>query len=196
MDQDYYREAIQRFDTLFNRAVEGPTQEPGAVVLATADGEGRPSARVVLLRGWDHRGFVFFTNSRSRKGQELTTNPEAALGFYWDFLGEQVRIEGSATRIEDKESDDYWLRRPRESRIGAWASKQSQPLANPAELDSEIETLKEKFANQEVPRPSHWFGYRIVPRRIEFWTEGTHRLHTRTIYQTTADDWDRFSVYP
>ena len=197
MGQDaIYTEAIERFGELFRRAADGPNHEPAAVTLATSDADGHPSARIVLLRRFDERGFVFFTNSRSRKGQELESNPQAALCFYWDFLGEQIRIEGKSEQVADEESDDYWLHRPRESRIGAWASQQSERLNDRNTLDSEIELITEKYSNQEVPRPPHWYGYRVVPNRIEFWQEGAHRVHTRTVYQHTEAGWEKFSVYP
>ena len=197
MGQDaIYSEAIERFGELFRRAADGPNHEPAAVTLATSDVDGHPSARVVLLRQFDERGFVFFTNSRSRKGQELEANPQAALCFYWDFLGDQIRIEGKSEQVADEESDEYWLQRPRESRIGAWASQQSERLNNRNTLDSEIELITEKYSNQEVPRPRHWYGYRVVPDRIEFWREGAHRVHTRTVYQHTSGNWEKFYLYP
>ena len=197
MEQDLiYKEAIIRFQELFARVAEGSVAEPAAVTLATADLNGRPSSRVVLLRGLDDRGFVFFTNSLSRKGRQLEANPQAALSFYWDFLGQQVRIEGDTEKVDDKESDNYWALRPRESRIGAWASRQSERLADRAELDSRIEKYTENYVNQEVPRPPHWYGYRVVPRRIEFWQEGASRLHTRTIYEEESTGWEKFLIYP
>ena len=197
MGQDFiHNEAMSRFAELFDRANEAKVREPAAVTLATADIEGRPSARVVLLRRFDHRGFVFFTNSRSRKGRELAVNPQAALCFYWDSLGEQVRVEGATEKVDDDESDDYWIHRPRESRLGAWASRQSERLIDRAEFDSQIATLEAKYSNQEIPRPPHWYGYRVVARRIEFWQEGAHRRHTRTVYQNAASGWEKFSLYP
>ena len=197
MEQDpIYKEAIDCFQEMFARVAEGPVEEPAAVTLATADLDGRPSSRVVLLRGLDNRGFVFFTNSLSRKGRQLEANPQAALSFYWDFLGQQVRIEGNTEKVDDKESDNYWIHRPRDSRIGAWASRQSERLVDRAELDSRIEKYKETYVNQEVPRPPHWYGYRVVPRRIEFWQEGANRLHTRTIYEEASGGWEKFLIYP
>ena len=197
MEQDgTYQEAVARFKELFARATEGPLQEPAAMTLATVDADGRPSLRVVLLRGMDERGFVFFTNSLSRKGQQLAANPQSALCFHWDFLAEQVRVEGHAKKVDEEESDNYWELRPRESRLGAWASQQSQLLADRHELESRIEAFGKKFANQDVPRPPHWFGYRVVPERIEFWQEGANRLHARTIYEEAQTGWKRFSIYP
>ena len=191
-----YIEAIERFGELFRRAADGPNHEPAAGTLATSGADGHPSARVILLRQFDERGFVFFTNSRSRKGQDLEANPQAALCFYWDFLGEQIRVEGKSEQVADEESDDYWFHRPRESRIGAWASRQSERLDNRNTLDAEIELITAKYLNQEVPRPPHWYGYRVVPNRIEFWQEGAHRVHTRTVYEHTPGGWEKFSLYP
>lgn len=191
-----YLEAIARFKELFSRASAGPLREPAAMTLATVDTRGCPSVRVVLLRNVDARGFVFFTNSLSRKGEQLADNPQAALCFHWDFLGEQVRIEGHAEKVDDQESDDYWDSRPRDSRIGAWASQQSQPLVDRKELEQKIEEYQERFANGDVPRPPHWCGYRIVPQRIEFWTEGAHRLHARTTYEQGKAGWKIFALYP
>ena len=197
MEQDViYQAAVTRFKELFARATEGPLREPAAMTLATVDADGRPSLRVVLLRGMDERGFVFFTNSLSAKGQQLAANPQAALCFHWDFLGEQVRVEGHTKKVDEEESDNYWELRSRESRLGAWASQQSQLLADRRELESRVEEFEEKFANQDVPRPPHWFGYRVVPERIEFWQEGANRLHARTIYEAAQTGWKRFSIYP
>lgn len=191
-----YLEAIDRFKALFSRASEGPLREPAAVTLATVDASGQPSMRVVLLRNFDERGFVVFTNSMSRKGRQLAANPHTALCFHWDFLGEQVRIEGASEKIDDRESDDYWTSRPRESQIGAWASQQSERLPHRKELELRVQEYEEKFADQDVPRPPHWYGYRIVPQRIEFWKEGAHRLHTRTIYERGESGWALFELYP
>ena len=197
MEQDViYQAAVTRFKELFARATEGPLREPAAMALATVDADGRPSLRVVLLRGMDERGFVFFTNSLSAKGQQLAANPQAALCFHWDFLGEQVRVEGHTKKVDEEESDNYWELRSRESRLGAWASQQSQLLADRRELESRVEEFEEKFANQDVPRPPHWYGYRVVPERIEFWQEGANRLHARTIYEEAQTGWKIFSIYP
>jgi len=191
-----YQEAVNRFKELFARVAEGPLREPAAMTLVTADAAGQPSARVVLLRGVDEEGFVFFTNALSRKGHQLATNPQVALGFYWEFLGEQVEVEGLAEKVEDEESDTYWASRSRESRLGAWASQQSQPLDDRQELESRIEKYREQFAHQDVPRPDHWYGYRVVPQRIEFWLEGEHRLHTRTVYEKEHAGWRKILLYP
>ena len=197
MEQDViYQAAVTRFKELFARATEGPLREPAAMTLATVDADGRPSLRVVLLRGMDERGFVFFTNSLSAKGQQLAANPQAALCFHWDFLGEQVRVEGHTKKVDEEESDNYWELRSRESRLGAWASQQSQLLADRRELESRVEEFEKKFANQDVARPPHWYGYRVVPERIEFWQEGANRLHARTIYEEAQTGWKRFSIYP
>lgn len=191
-----YQEAISRFVENFDRASKSSLREAAAAALATVDAEGRPSARMVLLRGVDQRGFVFFTNSRSSKGEQLATNPQAALCFHWDPLGEQVRVEGPAEQVSDEESDSYWEERPRDSQISAWASLQSQLLADRSQLEARLRKFEQEFADREIPRPGHWYGYRVVPRRIEFWQEGKSRLHQRTLYEQGAAGWVRSALYP
>ena len=184
-----YREALSRFRELFAQAAGTDLREPAAVTLATADGEGRPSARTVLLKGVDERGFVFYTNSRSRKGRELRENPRAALVFFWQTVFEQVQVEGPVTFVSDEVSDAYWATRRRESRIGAWASEQSEPLGSRDELEARYAEYERRFAGGEVPRPPHWKGYRLAPDRIEFWQAGDHRLNHRECYERTAAGW-------
>ena len=194
---DLLREALARFDEVFARAGEKESSEPTAVILATADGAGRPSARTVLLKGVDERGFVFYTNSSSRKGRDLRENPRAALAFFWQSVFEQVLVEGAVEPVSDAESDAYWATRRRESRIGAWASDQSTPLASRAELNARYAEHEHRFAGAEVPRPPHWRGYRVVPERIEFWRPGDHRLNERDCYERTAGgDWRKFLLNP
>ena len=194
---DPLREALARFEEVFSRAGETESGEPTAMVLATADGEGRPSARTVLLKGVDERGFVFYTNSRSRKGRELRENPRAALAFFWQTVFEQVLVEGPVEPVSDAESDAYWATRRRESRIGAWASDQSAPLASRDELDARYARHERHFATGSVPRPPHWRGYRVVPERIEFWRPGEHRLNERDCYERTdGGGWRRFLLNP
>lgn len=194
---DLLREALARFDEVFARAGEKESSEPTAVILATADGAGRPSARTVLLKGVDERGFVFYTNSSSRKGRDLRENPRAALAFFWQSVFEQVLVEGAVEPVSDAESDAYWATRRRESRIGAWASDQSAPLASRAELNARYAEHEHRFAGAEVPRPPHWRGYRVVPERIEFWRPGDHRLNERDCYERTdGGGWRKFLLNP
>ena len=194
---DLLREALARFEEVFARAGETEPSEPTAMILATADGEGRPSARTVLLKGVDERGFVFYTNSRSRKGRELRENPRAALAFFWQTVFEQVQVEGPVEPVSEAESDAYWATRRRESRIGAWASDQSAPLASRDELEVRYAEHERRFEGGGVPRPPHWRGYRVVPERIEFWRPGDHRLNERDCYERTADGgWRRFLLNP
>ena len=175
---------------------EGATATPEAMTLATATRDGRPSARVVLLRGLDERGLVFFTNRSSRKGTELEENPRAALVLYWPELGRQVRVEGSVEYVADEESHAYWATRPRESRIAAWASPQSRPLADRAELERLYAVEESRFGEGDVPLPGFWGGYRIVPDAVELWTHRENRLHDRTRYERTPAGWRRERLAP
>ena len=193
---EFYREALARFEDVFARASNTERSEPAAVILATADGAGRPSARTVLLKGVDARGFVFYTNANSRKGRELRENPRASLVFFWQSVFEQVQVEGPVEPVSGEESDAYWATRRRESCIGAWASDQSAPLASRGELDARYVELERRFAGAEVPRPPHWRGYRVVPERIEFWRPGDHRLNERECYERTDAGWRRFLLNP
>jgi pyridoxamine 5'-phosphate oxidase len=156
---------------------------PNAMTLATADADGRPSARIVLLKGLDARGAVFFTNRTSRKGHDLAANPRAALVFHWDRLGLQVRIEGAVTVVADEESDEYFATRPRVAQVGAWASDQSRPIESRAALEARVEQFEVRFAHRDVPRPPHWGGYRVSLGRIEFWRSSEHRIHDRVVYE-------------
>jgi pyridoxamine 5'-phosphate oxidase len=166
------------------------------VVLATADPAGRPSARLVLLRGADARGFVFFTNYNSRKGRELTGNPHAALCFYWATLDEQIRIEGRVERVSSEESDAYFAGRPRGSQLGAWASDQSQVLPSRETLEEKYREIERRFAGQSVERPPFWGGFRLIPVRIEFWYGRPDRLHDRVAYVREANAWRIERLYP
>lgn len=191
-----YREAIQRCRELLERAQAVDLSEPMAVSLATVDVDGQPSVRMVLLRGFDERGFVFYTNSQSRKGRELDLNPRAALCFYWDALREQLRVQGKAERVSDEESDTYWEKRPRLSQLAAVASRQSEILEDPQILVDRVAELERQYENGPVPRPDHWYGYRVVPSRIEFWTGRDGRMHERSIYEDSGQGWTSFFVYP
>lgn len=164
--------------------------------LATADAEGRPSVRMVLVRGVDDRGFVFFTNYRSRKAMELTANPHAALCFHWPALEEQIRIEGPVARTSSRESDDYWASRPRGAQIGAWASEQSASLASESLLLERCRRIEARFRDRAVERPPFWGGFRLVPVRVEFWRGRPDRLHDRILYIRGSDGWTLDRLYP
>lgn len=180
---------IARFHAIFTRAAANAPFDPTACVLATADAEGRPSARYVLLKQVDDRGFVVFTNYESRKGRQIEDNPRAALCFYWPWLGEQVRVEGTVTRTTAAESDAYFSTRPRGSQIGAWASRQSTPIESREALEAALVEVEQRFQGQDVPRPERWGGYRIVPERIELWMQGDYRVHDRWLYLREGDRW-------
>ena len=166
------------------------------VALATADGSGRPSVRMVLLRGVDDRGFTFFTNYNSRKSSDLGANPHAALCFHWVALDEQIRVEGRVERLPAEESDLYFASRARGSQLGAWASAQSEVLPAREKLEEEYRAVEQKFADQPVPRPPFWGGFRIIPRRIEFWYGRPDRLHDRIVYERTETGWKIDRLYP
>ncbi len=189
-------EALQRFRRQLDAARKTDLREPTAMSLATADAQGRPSVRTMLLKVVDERGFVFFTNSLSRKGRELQANPRVSLCFFWQPLMKQVRIDGMIEVIDDAEADKYWRTRPRDSQLGAWASQQSEPLADRETLERRVAEYHDKFVDQQVPRPPHWPGYRVVPERIEFWKSGWHRLHERVCYDKTDQGWTRFLLNP
>ena len=180
-------------------ATELGLPNPNAASLATVDPDSKPSVRTVLMKGLDSRGAVFFTNRQSRKGRALAANPRAALLFFWDPLGRQARIEGGVTRTTDAESEAYFATRPRVSQIGAWASRQSQPAANRAELDAAVVEFEKQFADRPVPCPPHWGGYRISLDLIEFWQGHVFRLHDRVIYvpdKSAASGWRTQRLFP
>lgn len=191
-----YHEALQRFAEVYARAKDCGLREPTAMTLATATRAGSPSLRVVLLKGFDADGFVFYTNHESRKGSQLRENPRAALGFHWPPLDEQVTIEGDVSRVKDAEADAYWATRPRQSQIGAWASLQSRGLDSRQILESRFAQFQAKFGSGPIPRPPHWSGFRVNPDRIEFWKSGEYRLHARTVYQRSGRSWSRTLAYP
>ncbi|HXW08814.1 MAG TPA: pyridoxamine 5'-phosphate oxidase [Vicinamibacterales bacterium] len=185
--------------TEFLNAVERATAhqvDTAPVMLATADRQGRPSARMVLLRGVDERGFVFHTNYHSRKGRELDANAYAALCIYWPTLDEQIRVEGRVERLAPEESDAYFAQRPRGSQLGAWASAQSEPLASRETLEEQYRATEARFADQPVPRPPFWGGYRLRPSRIEFWYGRPDRLHDRVVYTERDGGWIIERLYP
>ena len=186
---ELYREAIERFRRLFERAHNAGLTEPAAITLATADRQGRPSARTVLLKEVSEEGFVFYTNTHSRKGRQLSENPRAALCLFWQPLMKQVLVEGSVRLVDPQEADRYWATRARASQLGAWASQQSEPLPSRAWLENRLEELQERYADQPVPRPPHWTGYRLMPDLIEFWCARPGRLHDRYRYWLDAKVW-------
>jgi pyridoxamine 5'-phosphate oxidase len=169
---------------------------PESMAIASSDPEGRPSVRMVLLKGFGSEGLVFFTNFESRKGRELTENPEAALLFHWEPLGRQVRIEGVVDRVGNEQSDAYFASRPRESQLGAIASRQSRPVEDRQTLETEVELLRERFADHDVPRPPWWGGFRVAPRSYEFWQHRDNRLHDRLLYTPDAAGWRLTRLQP
>lgn len=195
--QALYQQALATFRGLIEEATAAGDPEPTAMTLATARGE-RLSARIVLLKGVDARGFRFFSNYESAKGTQLAAHPQAALCFHWKTLrnGVQVRVEGGVERLPAEESDAYFATRPRGSQIGAWASLQSQPLASREEFEARIRQIEQRFADGPVPRPPHWGGYVVVPDRIEFWYGASFRLHERQVYVHSGNGWSREMLYP
>ena len=185
-----------RFDAWFAEAVQHEPIDPNAMTLATATADGLPAARIVLLKGRDARGFTFFTNTLSRKGEELAANPRAALLFYWKTLGRQIRIEGRVEPATAAEADAYFATRARVSRLGAWASLQSQPLPDRAILEARLAEMERRYPGEAVPRPPHWSGYRVLPARFEFWQNMPYRLHDRTIYIKDAEGWAVSKLFP
>jgi len=176
-----------QFSRWYDDALEHGQLQPDAMVVASSTGDGRPSARMVLLRGVDARGFCFFTNFDSRKGRELEANPRAAIAFHWPEVLRQVRATGSVVRVSDEVADRYWYARPRESRVSAWASAQSDVVASRADLEAQVDDVEARFAGGDVPRPPGWGGFRVVPGELEFWQHRDDRLHDRLRYTPEAD---------
>jgi pyridoxamine 5'-phosphate oxidase len=192
MDADW---PLRRFEEWMGEAAASEPNDPNAMTLATADAQGRPSARIVLLKGVDARGFVFYSNAESRKGQELAANPRVALLFHWKTLARQVRVEGEASPVSDAEADAYFASRGRLSQLGAWASEQSRPLADRGALLARIEALEARYPG-EVPRPPHWRGWRVAPVRIEFWRDRPGRLHEREVFVREREAWTSQLLFP
>ena len=186
------------FVTWMEEAEAAEPVDPEAMALATVDAGGLPDVRMILLKGADSRGFVFYTNCESAKGHELAANPQAALLFYWKSLGRQIRMRGTVEPATEAEADAYFATRHRESRIGAWASRQSRPLASRAALEAEVERIAKDFGEGEISRPTYWRGYRLIPLEIEFWRSGSFRLHDRIVFRRAAphEPWTKTRLYP
>lgn len=184
------------FDEWLAEARLEEPNDPTAMALATADADGRPSVRMVLMKGHDGRGFVFYTNFDSRKGGELAANPRAALLFHWKSLRRQVRIEGPVEAVSEAEADSYFATRARDSQLGAWASDQSRPLDSRATFEARYEEVRSRFEGGEVPRPPRWAGWRVAAERIEFWTDRDHRLHERRLFTRAGEGWSEGLLYP
>lgn len=193
-----YQNALNTFAALLNEAKASSDPEPTAMTLATVGRDGRPAARTVLLKSFDERGFVFYTNFNSRKGKQLAGNPQAALLFHWKHIreGVQVKLEGTVEPVSAAEADAYFATRPRGSQIGAWASLQSQALASREMFEQRVAEAEKRFEGVDVARPPHWSGFRIVPERIEFWYGAQFRLHERQCYQRDGIGWTQVMLYP
>lgn len=187
---------IALFQQWFAQARDTGLYLPEAIALATSTPDGRPSVRMMLLKGVDSRGFTFFTNYESRKGEELAANPRAAFVMHWSVLQRQIRVEGSVERLSERESADYFRSRPRGSRIGAWASKQSHPVADRAELERRYRESDERYRDDDVPLPPYWGGFRLRPERIEFWQCRVNRLHDRLLFTRQEHGWTTIRLQP
>ena len=184
------------FNDWFAEARASEPNDPEAFALATADAEGSPSARMVLLKGHGPDGFIFYTNGDSAKAEQLASNPRAALLFHWKSLRRQVRIEGRVERVPDAQADAYFASRARDSQLGAWASDQSRPLDSRATFERRFEEVKRRYEGEDVPRPPHWGGFRVMPEKIEFWTDRPHRLHERRLFVLDREGWTEGLLYP
>jgi pyridoxamine 5'-phosphate oxidase len=189
---------FQLFDRWYRKAAETEVNDPNAMTVATADADGRPSARILLLKDFDEHGFVFYSNFESQKGRELTVNPFAALCFHWKSVRRQVRVTGPVVRVSDEEADAYFNSRPRGSRVGAWASQQSRPLADRPALMAAVEKADKAHPGENVPRPPYWSGWRLTPLAIEFWQDGEFRLHDRFRFSRAMEDapWGVERLFP
>jgi pyridoxamine 5'-phosphate oxidase len=195
-EADVAPDPVVQFRAWFRDALAADLHEPNAMTLATTTPDGGPSARTVLLKGYDERGFVFYTNYEGRKARELEANPLCALLFYWGELERQVRIEGRASRLSGEESDAYFAGRPRGSRLGAWASEQSRPVQDRSILEERVRALEAEYEGREIPRPPFWGGYRVEPDTIEFWQGRESRLHDRLVYHRSGRGWKIVRLQP
>lgn len=189
-------EPFRLFAEWLDDAVKSEPNDPNGVALATVDETGMPNVRMVLLKGFDEQGFVFYTNFESAKGREIRASMKAAMCFHWKSLRRQVRVRGPVEIVSDAEADAYYATRPRGSRIGAWASKQSSPLESRFALEKAVAEFTARYAIGEIPRPGHWSGFRIVPQTIEFWHDRPFRLHDRVVFSRTDGGWDKTRLYP
>ena len=189
------KDPFERFRKIFADAWKAGIKNAHAMTLSTVDSEGRPSSRQVLLKHVDDRGFVFYTNLESRKGEEIAANPRVSLNFYWRELDKQVSIRGVAEPVSDQEADEYFASRDRGSRLGAWASQQSRPLSSRAHLVAAVAKVQARYP-AAIPRPPHWSGFRVVPDAFDFWTQGRFRLHDREVYEREGEAWRKYRVYP
>lgn len=190
------QDPISFFQNWLSEAAQSEVNDPEAMALATVGADGLPSVRMVLCKGVDRLGFRFFTNADSRKGQELAAHPRAAVCFHWKSLLRQVRVEGRVEKLPAADADDYFKTRHPLSRLGAWASRQSQPLESRAELEARVAEIAEKYKDQDIPRPPYWSGYLLVPEKIEFWQQGDGRLHDRFLFTRAGDGWDLVRLNP
>jgi pyridoxamine 5'-phosphate oxidase len=195
-EQEVDQNPFAQFSVWWNEAVQSDIVEVNAMTLSTVTSKGKPSSRIVLLKGYDEEGFVFFTNYSSDKGRQLMQNHFAALLFFWKELERQVRIEGVVSKVSEEESDAYFNSRPVGSRLGAWASPQSQKISDREVLNNELMKFTEQFDQENIPRPAHWGGYRVKPTRIEFWQGRSNRLHDRILYEQDNDNWQISRLAP
>ena len=198
MQNDFSESAspLALFADWMGEAKASEVNDPNAMALATVDDSGMPNVRIVLLKGWDQDGFVFYTNTESQKGRELLSGGKAAAVLHWKTLGRQVRLRGPVTSVSDAEADAYYASRARASRVGAWASQQSRPLADRATLEAAVARYDEAYPGEDVPRPPHWSGFRIRPISIEFWHDRPYRLHDRIVFWPSGEGWSGQRLYP
>ena len=189
LEENVNNDPIRQFSDWFDEAVEKIKTDPNAMILATSGTDGKPSSRTVLLKGFDERGFIFYTNYGSRKGSQILSNPNVSITFYWPELMRQIHIEGKAEKVSEKLSDEYFSTRPILSQLSAWASSQSEAVTSRSELEENLKAMEKKFKGEKIPRPPNWGGFRVEPNRIEFWQGRLNRLHDRICYTYEGDQW-------